>query len=156
MLVQDLMIRDVVTVDRAASLADAARTMLEAGTGSVLVTADSNPTGIVTETDALAAGCAASVPFEDIPVAEVMSQPLESIQPDATVRAAVDRMTEADVKKLPVMDGMELQGIVTMSDVVGSYHEIVREAHELDEQREGWESERLTSGDIAELTRREE
>jgi CBS-domain-containing membrane protein len=65
-------------------------------------------------------------------------------------------MTEADVKKLPVMDGMELQGIVTMSDVVGSYHEIVREAHELDAQREGWESERLTSGDIAELTRREE
>ena len=59
------------------------------------------------------------------------------------------------MKKLPVLDGMTLEGIVTVSDVVGNYHEIVREAHHLEERREGWESDRLTSGDISELTRRE-
>lgn len=153
MLVRDLMTTDVVTVDADASLAEAARSMLSAGVGSVIVTRDGTPTGIVTESDALAAGAVADVPFEGIDLAEVMSEPLVTIEPDITVRAAVERMDAEDVKKLTVLDGMTLLGILTMTDVVQSYHDIVREAHQLDDRREGWESKRLTEAEISELTR---
>jgi CBS domain-containing protein len=156
MLVRDVMTTDVVTVDVDADLATAAEDMVRAGIGSVLVTRDGTPTGIVTETDALAAGSVASVPFADIPVASVMSSPLETIQPDRSVRAAVERMAEENVKKLPVFDGMDLHGLVTRTDIVLNHHAIIREAHRIDDQRDAWESERLDSGDLAEVLRREE
>lgn len=156
MLVRDLMATDVVTVDREATLAEAARTMLQAGAGSIIVTTDGNPTGIVTKTDALAAGSAGGRSFDEIGVAEVMSSPLETIQPDATVRAAVDRMTAAGVTKLPVVDGLSLDGIITMTDVVTRYHDIVREAHDLEARREDWESEFVDEHESSDLIGRED
>ena len=136
MFVRDLMSTDLVVVDVDSSLADAARTMVSAGVGSALVARDGTPTGIVTETDALAAGASADEPFEDIPLEAAMSSPLETVQPDVTACAAVQRMEEAGVKKLPVIDGMDFLGIVTMSDIVMSYHDILREAHDLEARRE--------------------
>lgn len=150
------MVTDVISVDVEATLAEAAREMLDVDAGSTIVTNAGTPAGIVTETDALAAGCVSERTFDEISVAEVQSSPLETIQPDATVRAAVDRMTAASVTKLPVVEGLSLEGIITMTDVVMSYHDIVREAHELEARREDWESERLAESDLAELTRREE
>jgi CBS domain-containing protein len=85
-----------------------------------------------------------------------MSSPLETVQPDATVRAAVDRMTAAGVTKLPVLEGLSLEGIVTMTDVVTSYHDIVREVHELEARREEWESESLEDDDGSNPPRRED
>lgn len=142
MLVGDLMTTEVVTVDRTATLREASQAMLETGVGSVLVTSDGTPTGIVTETDAMAAACAADAPVSGIDVTAVMSSPLETIGPDASVRAAVDRMLDAEIKKLPVVDGVDLRGIVTTSDVVGNYHAILREARDLEERRGDWESQR--------------
>jgi len=156
MLVRDLMATDVVSVDREATLAEAARAMLEADAGSTIVTNDGTPTGIVTKTDALLAGSAAERTFDEIEVAEVMSSPLETVQPDATVRAAVDRMTAAGVTKLPVLEGLSLKGIVTMTDVVTSYPDIIREVHELEGRREEWESEFLDEGTDPSQRRRED
>jgi len=136
MFVRDLMSTDLVVVDVETSLAEAARTMVSAGVGSALVTRDGTPTGIVTETDALAAGASADEPFEDIPLEAAMSSPLETVQPDVTVRAAVQRMEDVGVKKLPVADGVDFLGIVTMTDVVLGYHDILREAHDLEARRE--------------------
>jgi CBS domain-containing protein len=151
MLVRDLMSAEVVTIDIANSLRAAAKLMLSARVGSVIVTEDGNRVGILTENDALAAGCVADVPFDEIPVSEAMSRPLVTIQPDKTVRAAVERMEAEDVKKLPVVDGMDLLGIVTMSDVVKGYQEIMQEAHQIDDRRDGWESKRLSESDISDL-----
>jgi CBS domain-containing protein len=153
MLVRDLMATDVVSVDRDASLETAARAMLSAGVGSVLVTVDGTPAGIVTETDALAAGSETGDSFADIDVAAAASAPLVTVQPSITVRAAVERMREADVKKLPVVDGMDLRGIVTLSDIALHVPDLLREAQELEAQREGWESDRLYDGDVAEILR---
>lgn len=57
MLVQELMTTDVVTCDADATLRQAVGLLLEHGVGSVILTSDEgNPTGIITETDALRAG----------------------------------------------------------------------------------------------------
>ncbi len=139
-LVEAVVSTDLVVVDLGASLQTAAAEMLAAGVGSVVVLEGDAPTGIVTESDALAAGHAADVPFSEIPVKTVMSTPLVTVQPDRTVRAATERMREEGVKKLVVADGLDVVGILTATDLVGSYPELKAEIRaQLDRELEHFE-----------------
>ena len=139
MLVREVMVSPVVSIPADASLKKAVKRMLDAGVGSAIVTTNGKPGAIVTETDAMIAGCVTDRPFADLQVGRVASSPLKTVGPAATLRTAVERMRTNDVKKLPVVDGIDLVGIVTMTDVVENYAAIVREAHEQDRQREDWE-----------------
>jgi CBS domain-containing protein len=141
MQVRDLMSREVVTVPADASLAEAVELMLSERVGSVIVTRDGDPAGIVTESDGLRAALRAEAPLDAIPVARVATSPLTTIAPAGTVRAAVERMLDADVKKLPVVEEFELVGVLTLSDVAWHYSDIRQEAADLVEGRRGWESE---------------
>lgn len=140
MLVEDLMTTELVTCDFEASLMTAATRMLENRVGSVIVRRDGDPFGIITETDALSAGVSADLPFGEIPVESVVSHPLVTTSPDTTLRMAVDRMTEHEIKKLAVVDGLTLEGIVTRTDIVAHYGDFINEAHALDDRQERWEA----------------
>lgn len=139
MLVCDLMSESVTTVAADVTLTAAVETMLREGIGSVVVTRDGSPAGICTETDAMYAGAATDRPFSEITLSEVASSPLVTAGPDETVRQAVRRMRTNDVKKLPVVDGMELAGIITMTDVVHSYASIVKQAQDVGADRDQWD-----------------
>jgi len=65
--------------------------MLRERVGSVVVTRDANPAGILTETDALKAGYLSERPFAEVPVSKAASGPLVTVSPGATVRKAVRR-----------------------------------------------------------------
>lgn len=140
MLVEEIMTTELVTCDIDASLRTAAERMLEHGIGSVIVVRDGDPFGIATETDALQAGAVTDRPFGEIDLREAVSHPLVTATGDTTIRRAVNRMHENEIKKLPVVDGMELRGIVTLHDITNHYGEFVKEAHALDRQQERWES----------------
>lgn len=135
MLVEDVMSRDIVTCDAGATLRTAVERMLEHRVGSVIVTEDGNPAGIVTETDALQGGYATGSPFAEIPVRAVASSPLVMTAPRRTLRTAIGTMTDENVKKLPVVDDLDLVGVVTMTDVSRHYGDIVREVHEIERPR---------------------
>lgn len=139
-LVRDVMVTDIVTVPVDASLDDAVARMLSERVGSVVVTRNESPTGILTETDVLKAAHATDASFDDVPAGAAMSSPLVTVSPDATVRSAVSRMAAEDVKRLPAVDGLELAGIVTMTDVVFNYSEFLREAQRIEAGRSGWSS----------------
>ncbi|WP_167358979.1 CBS domain-containing protein [Rhizobium bangladeshense] len=57
-------------------------------------------------------------------VGEVMSCPAVTVQPDASVEAAAELMAKKNIKRLPVVEGDELIGIVTRFDVMAA---LVRE-----------------------------
>ena len=135
------MTADVVTVPADAPLQRAVGRMLREGVGSVVVTRDGDPAGVLTETDALKAGYLSERPFTEIPVAKVASDSLVTIPPGVTVRKAVNRMHENDVKKLPVVDGMEVVGILTVTDVVRHHEALVDEAVNVAEGRQDWPPE---------------
>lgn len=118
MQVRDIMTTDVVTAEIDASLQVVVARMSENRAGSVIITSEGTPAGMITETDALRAGYRTERPFTKIPAQEVMTRPVKTIAPDATVRRAGEKMDEHDVKKLPVMDGIELVGIITLTDIV--------------------------------------
>ena len=141
MLVRDVMETDIVSVTVGSSVRSAVEQMLRARVGSVIVTRDGTPTGILTETDVLKAAYASGSPLSDVAVGAAMSSPLVTVQPGATVRQAIERMTDNDVKKLPVVDGLDLVGVVTMTDVVRHHTDAIQEAQRLDEGRSGWSAE---------------
>ena len=140
MLVEELATREVVTCDAEASLLPAVERMLDAGVGSVIVTRGGDPLAICTETDVLGATAATGRPLDDIPIRRVASHPLVTTTSDATVRGAVRTMTDEGIKKLPVVDGTDLVGIFTQSDVVAHYGDVVQEAHRLDAEADAWSS----------------
>lgn len=135
------MTTDVVTVPADASLRQAVGRMLREAIGSVVVTRDGTPAGILTETDALKAGYRFEEPLSRIPVSEAASGSLVTTTEDATIRRAVRRMLDRDVKKLPVVEGVEVVGILTMTDVVRKQEALIDEAHRLEEGRQGWTPE---------------
>jgi CBS domain-containing protein len=130
-----------VTVPLTATLADCVTRMLMAGTGSVLIDDTDGPVGIVTESDVLAAAKNIDEPLDDIPAHTAMSQPLQRIEPSATVRRAADRMRDLNIKKLVVAEGLDPIGIVTMTDLVWHFSDFQREAGEVATAGREWTHE---------------
>lgn len=141
MLVREAMTTGVVTVPADTSLQQAVGRMLREGIGSVLVTRDGNPTGIVTETDALKAGYLSERPFAKISVSKAASGSLVTTSKGTTIRKAVRQMHDHDVKKLPVVENMEIVGILTMTDVVRKQEALIDEAHQIEQGRDDWTPE---------------
>lgn len=139
MLVSEVMTENVLTVQVDRTLRDAARLMLEFDVGSVVVTREGDPLGIVTETDVIAAAYETERPLESIPIEAAMSHPLITVSPEATVRAAVEQMVAEGVKKLPVVDGLELVGVLTHTDLVDAHSLILKEAIHHEERRADWD-----------------
>ncbi|MFC7128490.1 CBS domain-containing protein [Haloferax chudinovii] len=143
MRVDDIMTDEVATVDLRSSVADCARTMLREGAGSVVVTADGGPAGIVTESDALRAGVASGKPLSAVPTRAVMSSPIKWVRPDSTARAAAKKMREKRVKKLVVVvDSSEMVGIVTATDIAFHLSDVARDVGQMIELKDKWESDR--------------
>ena len=101
----------------------------------MIVTDDDTPAGIVTETDLVQAGYVTDRPFSEIPARKVMSSPLATIDPEKTLRRATERMQEEGIKKLPVVDDMELVGILTIQDVIHNYSDLKSEIYEIAQPR---------------------
>jgi len=135
MLVRELMTTDLVTAPVETNMQTVAKRMLKERVGSIIITSDETPTGIVTESDALTVGYAADKPFSAVPVRAAMSHPLVTIEPTATVRAATNRMVDEELKKLPVVSGLDLRGILTMTDIIRAHSELLKEARSIEQGR---------------------
>ncbi|MFY4814497.1 CBS domain-containing protein [Haloarcula sp. AONF1] len=135
MLVENLMNTDVATVDINGTVRAAVEMMLRKHIGSVIVVTDDNPTGIVTETDVLEVGYATDDCFSEIQLNRVMSHPLITTAPNKSLRTAMRIMRDENIKKLPVQDGTNIAGILTMTDINRQYNEIVQEIHAMEQPR---------------------
>lgn len=135
----DLLTEDLVTVDVDATLADAARTMLGAGVGSVVVTDDGTPAGIVTTTDTVRAALESGASLEGVPVRTAMSAPVESVTPDTSVERLARAFARHGVKRLLVRDGLTVHGIVSVTDLAAAQGDIHRELVRSMDRRREWE-----------------
>lgn len=119
------MTEGAVTVERDASLQRAIGAMIQNGIGSVLVVDDGRPVGILTDTDVLRAMYLAKTAPPDIPVEREMAAPLVTIAPDESVETALEMMESESIKKLPVEDGVEVVGMLTLTDLAYQRPELV-------------------------------
>ena len=139
MLVRELMSSDVVTCPVRATLREAVGKLCEHDVGSViLLSPEGHPTGIVTESDALRAGYETDRPFSEIQVSELSHRAVVTAAPDETVQHVARRMADEGVKKVPVMDDIDLVGIVTLTDIVWHLSDLRSEAAEFAEMGREW------------------
>ena len=115
--VNEVMSKNILTLDKSTSLQETAEHMKKLNVGCVIVTDSNNPIGIITERDFVTKIAAEGRPlFTEIK--EVMSSPLITIDPEETIWEASELMKDKLIHKLPVKENDEIVGIITTTDIV--------------------------------------
>jgi CBS domain-containing protein len=114
---REIMTYDPVTVDHETSLAEAARLMRDRDIGDVVVTSNGAIVGIVTDRDIVVRAIAAEVDAVTTTVASVCNPEVHTLQAEDSVARAVELMREHGVRRIPIVDGGELVGIVALGDL---------------------------------------
>lgn len=114
--VGQLMKQDLVTVDAATLVIDAAKLMKACNVGSVLVSKKERIVGIVTESDIVKKFLGADkVPYF-IAVEEIMSSPVVGIEARRPITEAADLMNKHRTRHLGVTKSGALVGVVSVRD----------------------------------------
>jgi len=115
-LVSALMSTKVVTVKSTDKAGKALQTMVRHKIGSIIIVEKGKPVGILTERD-ISTRVAKGQNVRGMIVRNIMSKPLVTIGPSAEVSQAVEQMVRKDIRRLPVMEGDKLLGMVTERDI---------------------------------------
>ncbi len=117
MQVRDVMTREVQSARSSDTLQRVAQMMAEGDYGVVPVCEGSTIEGIVTDRDIAVRGVAKGCGL-DTPISAIMSRDVEVVREDDDVGEVHDRMSAAQVRRLPVVnEAGELTGIVALADV---------------------------------------
>ena len=117
MKISEVMTRDVQTVRPDQSAQEAARFMLKAEAGSIPVTDGDRLIGMITDRDIAVRGVAKGY-GPDTPIRELMTDDVICARLDDSIEDVASRMSEAQVRRLPVIDQDEkLCGIVSLGDL---------------------------------------
>jgi len=116
-VVRDIMTKQIVMIDHDKSALEAAKIMAEKGISSLFVVRDGQPVGIVSERDFIKKICAKERPIAEIRIGDIMSKILTTAEPETSIEVAVQRMVNHKIRRLPIMDGGKLLGIITLTEI---------------------------------------
>ncbi len=114
---------------------EAIRRMAEHNVGAMLVLEDDQLVGFFSERDYLRKVVLQGLRSHSTPVRTVMSSPVITISPDATVQQGLSIMTEKSVRHLPVTDASGVIGVVSVRDLVKA---VIEDQEALIEQLESY------------------
>jgi CBS domain-containing protein len=131
MLVRDVMSSPVVTMDEDESSNNAAANMDMHDLGAVIVTNKAGKSiGIITERDLVIRVIAKNLKPDTVKAKEIMTTPLVTIEPEATISDAARRMTRLDIRRLGVIYKGNLVGIISSKDILGVMPELIESMQE--------------------------
>ncbi|PSP33736.1 inosine-5-monophosphate dehydrogenase [Halobacteriales archaeon QH_10_67_22] len=113
--VQEVMDREFVGVTESDEVAETAELMLSEGRESVVVLRGSEPVGVMSQRDALAALIRDN---GDASVGHAMTSTVPTVSPAATISEAADEMSTLGTQRLVVTDGEEAVGLVNEHDLI--------------------------------------
>ena len=113
--VGEIMTPDVLGLEPATSLVDAARRMHERRVGAVVVQEGDRLVGIVSERDILRAVATGAIGGS---VADAMTHGPDTIGPDESAGQAAALMIHGGFRHLPVVDGNDVVGMLSIRDLV--------------------------------------
>ncbi len=121
-LVRELMVSEVITIGPMANLREAMQTMRKNGVKSLVVEkrSDGDAWGILTYTTLLRTIIAEEGDIDLLNVYDIATKPALAVPGELEVRHAVSLMLQFDVKRLIVTANNELEGILTMNDIVSA------------------------------------
>jgi CBS domain-containing protein len=126
MVVKDVMSSPVVTLDEGATSNKVATLMDENKLGCLIVTNKTGkPVGIITERDLVSRVLAKNLKPDTVKAKEIMTSPLVTIEPEATISEAARRMSRLNIRRLGVLYKGNLVGIVSSKDILGVMPELI-------------------------------
>ncbi len=123
------------TVGPDQTVLEAIRILADKDIGALVVVEDGRPVGVFSERDYVRKVYIKGKTSPTTLVREVMSTPVVSVSPDATVEQCMATMTARRIRHLPVVENGRLVGIVSIGDLVNT---IIREQNQLIEQLESY------------------
>lgn len=109
---------DVITVRPDHTLHEASQLLAQFNIGAVIVVEDGKPIGILSERDIVRKLAEMGSNCVELKVGDVMTTDVIIGVPEDELNYVTNTMTEKRIRHLPVMDGDELVGIVSIGDVV--------------------------------------
>lgn len=110
--------RDVVTASPTDTVLSALERMAEHGIGALVVMDGDTLAGLMSERDYARKVILKSRHSSDTPVAEIMSTPVITIGPEASVAECMELCTRKRMRHLPVIEDNRLVGLVSIGDLV--------------------------------------
>ena len=117
MKIRKLMVKDVITMPLDASVYEATKTMNKKRIGCVVVAYNGGIVGILTERDLLERVLEECKDPKETKISDVMTRKVIVGDPDMELVEATRLMFDNQVKKLPVVEGNQLLGLVTLTDI---------------------------------------
>ena len=126
MVVKDIMSSPVVTLNEAATSNKVATIMDENNLGCVIVTNQTGkPVGIITERDLVIRVIAKNLVPDTVKAKEIMTSPLVTIEPEATISEAARRMSRLEIRRLGVVYKGNIVGLISSRDILGVMPELI-------------------------------
>jgi CBS domain-containing protein len=126
MIVKDVMSSPVVTSDEDAPSNKVANIMDENDLGCVIITNKAGkPIGIITERDLVMRVITKNLKPDTLKAKEIMTAPLVTIEPEATISDAARRMSRLDIRRLGVLYKGNLVGLISSKDILGVMPELI-------------------------------
>lgn len=119
MKIRDLTWRPPVTVDGAQTVAVAAQKLADEGVGALVVLNGDQPIGVVTDRDLVTRGIAKNVDA-GARIDSLMSMGVIAIDADEDAEELFAVYASHAVRRVPIVDGKEVVGMVTLDDAIVS------------------------------------
>ena len=115
--IREVMTSNPATIESSATVVDAAQLMRDEDVGLVPVTEGGRLVGTITDRDITIRVVAESKDPQSTTVRDVASTDVVTLNPDQDFEEAVRLMSQHQVRRLPVVEGGQLVGIVAQADV---------------------------------------
>jgi CBS domain-containing protein len=112
--------RDVWSIKPAASVYDAMKLMADKGIGALLVIEGTRVVGIISERDYARKVILQGRSSRTTAVQEIMTSRVVYAEPEQNIEECMALMTEMRIRHLPVMEGGQLRGVISIGDLVKS------------------------------------
>lgn len=121
MIIRDIMTKDVRSLKGDNTIADAAKLMRELDVGVIPVTAQNGDLiGVITDRDIVIRTVALGKAPASQRIDSIMTKDIVTITSNTDVSEAARIMSDEKIRRLPVVDGMRLIGMVSLGDLAAN------------------------------------
>ncbi len=125
-LVREVMSSPVVESGEDETAEEVAKKMMKYRVGAVIVTSKSGePLGIITKTDLVEKVIALDLKPSEVKAGDIMSKPLQTIDPEAKIEEALRKMSKLGISRLAVVYKNRLTGLISDKDILQVTPEIL-------------------------------
>ncbi len=121
--IRDLMTGNPTTCEPSTTIVEAAKVMAQEDVGPVPIVEGGRIVGIVTDRDLVVRVLAEGRDPSSTTIGEIASADLVTVQPNSDLNEALSLMAQNQVRRLPVVEGDQLVGIIAQADVARAAEE---------------------------------